>query len=291
MDAKLIFDAKAELGEGAIWEPRAQVLYWVDIERKTFNIFDPVNVSNKSFNTGERVGTVVPVDNTQVMLALQTGIVFMDIVTGNITPKKRTDIHLQHNKRFNDGKCDAAGRFWVGSLSVDGVHGVSSLYCLSADFDMLEKQDGISISNGIAWSLSGDMLYHIDTPQRKVYGYDFNPDTGDITNRRIVINTPEAIGFPDGMTIDSEGMLWIAFWDGFCVARFNPVTGALLQVVNVPVPKVTSCAFGGAKLDQLFITTASVEMSTDELDKYPLSGGLFIAEAGVSGIPAFSFKP
>jgi sugar lactone lactonase YvrE len=289
--ADLILDSKSLLGEGALWHPHHQKLYWVDIEGKQFHIYDPLTGRNKSYDTGKKVGTVVPLEDDTVLLALHDGIAALNTATGEITYRLETDIHQEHNRRFNDGKCDPHGRFWVGTLSMDGVRGVSSLYCIDSNFDIQEKITGVSISNGIIWSLDGNLMYYIDTPTQQIIQYDFDTHSGQIGNKKVIIEIAEEMGSPDGMTIDADGMLWIALWDGFAVVQYDPASGALLQTVNVAAPKVTSCAFGGKNLETLYITTARVEMTDDELEKYPLSGGVFSVKVNARGIPAHLFRP
>jgi sugar lactone lactonase YvrE len=290
MQAKLLLDAKSLLGEGSLWDWKSNRLYWVDIEGLTLNVYDPVAIENKVFGVGKRIGTVVPETQQSVLIALEDGIAALDLATGEIEYRVETDIHKQYNRRFNDGKCDPHGRFWVGTLSMDGKREVSSLYCIGPDFNIEEKITGVSISNGITWSLDGDSMYYIDTPTQQIVQYDFDKHAGHISNGRVIIEIPEEMGSPDGMTIDADGMLWIALWDGFAVVQYHPETGRLLQTVSVPAPKVTSCAFGGDNLDELFITTASVEMTDEELEKYPLSGGLFSVKVNARGVPAHVFR-
>jgi len=290
MRARLLIDAKSQLGEGAIWNNIEKKLYWIDIEGKLFNVFDPLTNINKSYDTLKRIGTVVPVDASQVLVALEDGLAAINLANGSITYLLDTDIHLTHNKRFNDGKCDHEGRLWVGTYSMSGIKGVSALYCITDSFDMEEKISDVSISNGIAWNEDGSLMYYIDTPTGQVVQYDFDRKSGNIANKKTIITIPKEQGEPDGMTIDSDGMLWVALWDGFGVGRFNPLTGEMIQKIDVPVPKVTSCAFGGDNLDILYITSARVEMTEDELEKYPLSGGLFMAKTSAKGVVAHHFK-
>jgi sugar lactone lactonase YvrE len=142
----------------------------------------------------------------------------------------------------------------------------------------------------MAWSPDDSYFYFIDSPLKRVDRYRFDACSGTITFDRPVVTIPEELGLPDGMTIDAEGMLWIAHWGGFCVCRWKPETGALLQRIDVPVPQVSSCTFGGENLDQLVITTASVDLSEEVLQKYPQSGHLFIAQPGVKGLLPNPFK-
>ncbi len=290
MSARLLIDAKSQLGEGAIWNNIEKKLYWVDIEGRLLNVFDPAMSINKSYPVSKRIGTVVPIDNKKVLVALEDGIATIDLTDGSIVYRLHTEIHLTHEKRFNDGKCDHAGRFWVGTHSMDGTRGVSALYCISSNFDMQEKISDVSISNGIAWNADSSLMYYIDTPTGQVVQYDFDRQNGSITNKRTIITIPKEQGEPDGMTIDSDGMLWIALWDGFGVGRFNPKTGEMIQKIDLPVPKVTSCAFGGEKLDMLYITSARVDMSEEELEQYPLSGGVFVVQTQVKGVEAHHFR-
>lgn len=289
MTAELIFDAKAKLGEGALWDDASGKLYWVDIEGGSFNIFNPVTSRNVAFSIGKRVGTVVPADSSHVLLAVEDGMAILNIETGDLSYRLRTGIHHE-GKRFNDGKCDPQGRFWVGSMSLNDIPAAGSLYCITEDFVLIEKVQGVSISNGIVWGVSGDVMYYIDTPTRQVVRYSFDPSNGEISEKTIVVHVPDGMGYPDGMAIDNEGMLWVALWGGFGVARFDPVTGKLLQKIYVPAPNVTSCAFGGKDLSTLYITTARVDVAEDELKKYPLSGGIFSVDMPVKGLPAVQFK-
>lgn len=290
MDAKLFYNAKAELGEGAIWSTINNKLYWVDIEGRCFNVLDPLTLENTVYPTGEKIGTVVPVNAEMVLVALENGLATINLSDGSINYRLKTTIHSTHSKRFNDGKCDHEGRLWVGTLSMEDIPCVSSLYCITNDFVLQEKVTGVSISNGITWNIDKNAMYYIDTPTSKVVKYKFDSSSGQISDAETIIEIPTEMGYPDGMTIDNDGMLWIALWDGFGVARFDPDTGTLLQKINVPAPKVTSCAFGGENLDTLFITTARVEMSKHALEKYPLSGSIFAAKTGVKGLPALPFK-
>ncbi len=285
---ELILDAKATLGEGAIWDARRGVLYWVDIEAGRLHQFDPANGSDRTFDLGQRLGTVVPRARGGVMLATQHGFAALDLVSGTLTFWADPEAHLPGN-RFNDGKCDPRGRFWAGTISLDRQPGAASLYCLEPDGTVRTMLRGVTNSNGIAWSLSQDTMYYIDTPTRQVTAFDYAPDTGEITHPRAVVTVPPELGKPDGMTIDAEGMLWIALWDGGCVSRWDPRTGRLLERLEVPARRVTSCAFGGEDLGDLYITTARVGLSEQELAEQPGAGGVFRVRPAVRGVPAFEF--
>ncbi|WP_114779315.1 SMP-30/gluconolactonase/LRE family protein [Botryobacter ruber] len=286
-EATLVLDAKATLGEGAIWHPEEKKLYWVDIEGKALHIFDPATNQDKQFPTSARIGTVVPVAGGCALVALQNGIHKMDTETGELTfitnPLQEPDI------RFNDGKCDPAGRFWVGTIALDAREGAAVLYRMRRDQSMQQMLDGVTNSNGICWSLDAKTMYYIDTPTLAVDAFDFDNISGKLSNRRTIIHIPKGEGQPDGMTIDAEGKLWVALHGGGAVTRWDPETGKLLQKVTVPAPNTTSCAFGGENLEVLYITTAREGLNEQELNQYPQSGGLFAVKPGVQGIPADFF--
>jgi sugar lactone lactonase YvrE len=191
--------------------------------------------------------------------------------------------------RTNDGGCDPAGRLWIGTMHRQFEKGNGSLYSVEHDFSVRKRLDNISISNGIVWSQDGKRMYFVDSPTQTVQSFLFDLETGDLLFEKIAISINKKIGTPDGMCMDEEGMLWIAQWGGFGVYRWNPLTGMMLDKIDLPVPQVSSCAFGGQNLDHLFITTARENMSSNDLKDYPLSGNVFIAMPGVRGIPVPKF--
>ena len=191
--------------------------------------------------------------------------------------------------RFNDGKCDPAGRFWVGTFDLEQKPHAGTLYRLDPDGSLHVMLRGITNSNGIAWSLDKKLMYYIDTPTLTVQAFDYDHATGAIANPRVIIRIPEGAGFPDGMTIDAEGKLWVALWGGGAVHRYHPATGALLQAVAVPAPYTSSCAFGGPDLKTLYITTARGGLSPEQLEEFPESGNVFAVEPGVAGVPALFY--
>ncbi len=290
MKAELLLDAKASLGEGALWNSKTNELYWVDIEKGILHIFNPQNQVNKSINVGQRIGTVVPTEEGNALVALEDGIYELDLKTEK---KKMLVARPEKNypdNRFNDGKCDPAGRFWVGTMSMKGIAKAGALYRLDNQGYIKKVYDSVTVSNGIVWSLDSTKMYYIDTPTREVKEFSYNAATGEATFTKVAVKIPEGAGYPDGMTIDSEGMLWIAMWEGYSVLRFSPLTGELLMKIEVPVARVTSCAFGGEKLDTLYITTASIGAKEEELQQYPYSGGLFVVKTGHTGITNFAYK-
>jgi len=192
-----------------------------------------------------------------------------------------------HVHRCNDGAADCRGRLWAGTMHRQHFNEAGTLYCIDTALQVHPKVPKVTISNGLVWSLDNTRLYYIDSPTRKIQSFLFEEASGAITFEKTVVEIPEHLGGPDGMTIDEEGMLWVAHWGGFGIYRWNPLTASLIEKIELPVPQVSSCAFGGPLLDHLIITTARENMSEDDLKKYPQSGDTFIVQPGVKGIPAF----
>lgn len=289
ISAECVCETKAVLGEGPSWLSSRKQVLWVDIESSLVCLFDPGKKENKTFAMGCHVGSVVPAANGDVVAATQKGFTRLELDSGNLTPLCDPEEHLPDN-RFNDGKCDPSGRFWAGTMGYDETQTSGSLYVLDENLKSRKILDGISISNGLAWTQDHRTMYYIDTPTMRVDAFDFDPIDSKIQNRRTAIRIPEGIGYPDGMTIDREGMLWICLWDGWAVTRWNPNTGEQLEKISLPVARATSCCFGGTDMDELYITSASTRLNESELEKQPLAGGLFRAKPGVSGLPPFLFN-
>jgi sugar lactone lactonase YvrE len=286
-DPELVLDAQALLGEGAIWNAALQCLHWVDIEAHRVFTFDPATGGNRACNVGQKVGTVVPRRAGGLMLALHEGFAALDLETARVQLLPRPPEHDPALARFNDGKCDPAGRFWAGTMVLQkGPNPPGKLYRLDPDGSMHVMVRGVSTSNGLAWSRDRRTLYYIDTPLLRVEAFDYDDATGAIANRRTVITIPPGIGRPDGSTLDAEGMLWIAMWEGWSVTRWNPHTGVMLQSIRLPVARVTSCAFGGRNLDTLYLTSARLGLTGRQLAAQPLAGGLFRLQPGVGGLRA-----
>ena len=288
LEAELEFDARATLGEGPCWDAGAQRLYWVDIEQNRLHSYDPATGRDQAIDVGQRIGVAVKRQAGGLVLGLKSGFYAFDPATAALEPLALPEAHLPGN-RFNDGKCDPAGRFWAGSLPLAEDHPGGSLYCLDVDLTVTRKIENITVSNGLAWSGDHRTMYFIDSPTRVVEAFDYDPATGAIANRRTVISIPGGWGYPDGMTINAENMLWVALWDGWAVTRWNPATGELIDKLALPVARVTSCAFGGPELDTLYITSARSRLSPEQLARQPLAGALFRCRPGVRGLEAWEF--
>ncbi|XID95864.1 SMP-30/gluconolactonase/LRE family protein [Paenibacillaceae bacterium WGS1546] len=281
--------AKSVLGEGPLWIPDEDQLVWVDIESGRIHLYAPGTGNYRSVAVGQRIGAVVKAEDGRMVCAMESGFAFLDLAGGGLEPIADPEAHLPGN-RFNDGKVDPAGRFWAGTMPMDGGGAAGSLYRLDGDGSVARMVGEIGCSNGLGWSPDGRTMYYIDTPTRRIDRFDYDAISGNIGNRRTAAVIPREHGYPDGMTVDAEGMLWVACWDGYGVSRIDPATGKLLERLELPVARVTSCCFGGESLDELYITSASVGLSEEQLRREPLSGSLFMHKPGVKGLPATEYK-
>jgi sugar lactone lactonase YvrE len=287
--AQLEYEIHSLLGEGAFWNYKSQELYWIDIDGKKLHIYDPDIKTNRSFPTPTRIGTVVPQTDTTAVIALEDGIYIINTENGNIEVLSDIEKEMTIN-RFNDGKCDPNGNLWVGSMHLEQAVPMGSVYKISATGETIKMIDSVTISNGIVWTKDATTMYYIDTPTQNIQAFDFDVVTSTLSNERTAVRVSEALGFPDGMAIDEEDMLWVGLWNGNAVGRFDPKSGELISRIEVPAHNVTSCAFGGENLDILYITTASVDMTEEEKVNYPLAGSLFVVDPGVKGVCSEFFK-
>lgn len=267
-------------GEGPIWWNQA--LYYVDIEGHKVHRYDPVDGSEKTWDVGQRVGTVVPRASGGLVIAGDHGLFFLDEETGALTAIADPEADKPDN-RFNDGKCSPDGRFFAGTISLVRKTGDAALYRLDPDLSLHPAYGPVTTSNGIVWTEDGKTVYYIDTPRREVLAFDYAE--GELTHPRVVIQTGHIDASPDGMAIDTNGHLWIAFCHGGCVSCFDPVDGNELRRVTLPCLETTACAFGGPNLEDLFITTG-VHKTAQETN----AGRLFVVRGlNVRGLPAHAF--
>ena len=282
------YETKSLLGEGAFWNYKTQELYWVDIEGKQLNIYNPTTKNNRSISMPSLIGTVVPYKENEAVVALVDGIYKVNLLTEEVTLLSDVEFNMPEN-RFNDGKCDPNGNLWVGSMHFEQSRPNASVYKVNEQGETIKMIDSVTISNGIVWTKDTKTMYYIDTPSANIMAYDFDPDTSTISNGRVAVKVSKEDGFPDGMTIDENDMLWVGMWNGNAIAHFNPKTGELIDKIKVPAHNVTSCAFGGKNLDILYITTSSLDMSEEEQKAYPLAGSIFKAKPGVKGVESCFF--
>jgi sugar lactone lactonase YvrE len=278
---EVVVASACELGEGPVWDARSGRIAWVDILGRNVHLHDPTTGATESIATPLDVGAIVPRRTGGFMAALQDGF----WVVGDGPPRRVASVSdARPEIRFNDGKCDPAGRFWAGTMAYDEVSPAGGLYRLDLDGSVARVLDGLTISNGLAWSGDGTTLYFIDTPTRRIDAFSYDADTGEIADRRTVIEIPRGAGWPDGMTIDVEDGLWVALWGGSALHRY--VAGRLDRVVPLPVSQPTSCAFGGPDLDVLYVTSARKGLDAAARRAEPLAGALFRLSPGVRGTPA-----
>ena len=285
----VVVEHRCLLGEGPVWDAKQQMLYWVDILNGAIHGYAPKNKMYTTIQLDQLIGAVALCTDGNFIAALQNGFALIDRASGEVKMIEDPEAHLPGN-RFNDGKCDSAGRFWAGTMALTEDAGAGSIYTIEKNVGVIKKINNVSISNGMAWSPDHGTLYYIDSPSFKVVAYDYDKTTGNISNERTIITITAVDGTPDGMTIDTEGMLWIAHWDGWQVTRWNPATGEKLFHFTLPVGRVTSCTFGGQSLEDLYITSARVGLTDEALESQPMAGALFvIPNCGFKGLPAFEF--
>lgn len=286
VDARVFVSDVSRLGEGPVWFDGR--LWWVDVEAGRLRSVDADGEDLRDHDLGRRLGASAPTSDGRFVVALEDGIGFFDPADGTVEIVVSPE-GAELRNRFNDGKCDLRGRFVAGTLNRQGGADLAALYSFSPDGGIEKILDPVSLSNGLAWTHDGGTLFYIDTPTREVAAFDYDLETGQMTARRVVVEVPEAMGFPDGMEIDVEGNLWVAHWGGGAVRCWSPITGECLAEVPVRCACPTSCAFGGADLATLFITSASSEFSGEESDVGSPAGSVFACRPGVAGYPVRTF--
>ncbi len=275
--------AAALLGEGPVWVGGEAALYWVDIKGLRLHRFDPASGEARCWPTPFRIGAIAPRADGGFVGASERGFVFIDAEISAFRVIADPEAHLPGN-RFNDGKLDTLGRFWAGTMDDAEETASGAIYRLDPSLRWSRQDSGYKITNGPAFSPDGRFLYHTDSALRTVYRYTLDGQgEGAARDKTVFARFGMADGYPDGMTVDQEGCLWVAFWDGWCVRRLSP-DGAPIGAVELPVQRPTSCVFGGPGFDQLFVTSATIGLDAAALAAQPLAGGLFVAAPGVRGI-------
>jgi sugar lactone lactonase YvrE len=278
-----VLAASALLGESPVWSPLEKALYWVDIKRPAIHRFHPATGATETWPMPEDVGCLVLRQQGGGVVALRTGIASIDFRTGEVCRLPGPTFEAP-DLRFNDGRCDRRGRFWVGTVHERRHAGTAALFRFDPDGRCSQMVSGVTVSNGIAWSPDNLVMYFADSWTRTIFQFDFDLDSGTLCNQRVFVELPRASGVPDGATVDSEGFLWSANFDGACLTRYAP-NGSIDRVIPMPVQRPTSCAFGGENLDILYVTSASFNLSEQQRAAAPLAGSLFAVDAGVKGLP------
>jgi len=286
--ANCVLPARAVLGEGACWFAAEQRLYWVDILKCEVHRFDPVTGNDEVRKTPCHVSMVQPTTRGDLVLATRDGIARMDFDSGRFTVLCNPEANVPGN-RFNDGKADPRGRLFAGTIAYDGSDKKAALWRIESDLSFTKLIDQVGNSNGLGWSPDQKTFYWTDTKTGCVFAFDYDANTGDITNRRVAVEVDKSIGRPDGLAVDAEGFLWTALWAGRGVTRWNPASGEMVDKVDCPAANCTCPAFGGANLDTLYFTTAQKGREEAEPSAEPEAGNLFAAKVGVKGLAGFAF--
>ena len=281
MKTEILFDVKATLGEGPAWDEKTQTLYWVDILGKRIYAGGEVLTELDDY-----IGCLAPTKNGHLIVGKRAS--FMDFDPATSQQTVLVTLPESATNRMNDGKCDPTGRLIAGTMDMNETDPTGSVYSYDGKSNRVLFRD-VTISNGMAWSPEHKTFYYIDTPTCEVRAYDYDVKTGEIANRRKAFDVPKSLGWADGMTSDTEGNLWIAMWGGAQVTRWNPNTGQLLEQIPIPALQSSCPVFGGKNRNELYVTSARKGMSESDLNKYPLSGGLFKVETKYEGMPTFEF--
>lgn len=284
--AECVLRSGSVLAEGPVWDIARRRLWWVDIERMELHCSDPCGWDDRAWTLADRIGFAVPTTRGDLIIGEGNRLARFNPDSGAVTVFCSVESEPAEN-RFNDAKCDSAGRLWAGTMAVSEAPARGRLHRIEASGRITQMLASLSISNGLAWSSDGRTMYHIDSPTGRVDAFDFEHETGAIENRRTVVRIEGAS--PDGMCIDNAGHLWVALWGGWGVACFDPATGAQVAKIEVPVEAVTSCCFGGEDGGDLFITTASRDVTAANRDRQPLAGSIFVVRPDATGAPPHLF--
>ncbi len=287
MEPELVLRLGRDLLEGPVWDDARDILHFVDIPSGAIFSWSRRTRELDSVTVGQAVGAVVLRANGGMVAAVRDGIAAVD-PSGALTWIAPIEKDVPDNL-MNDAKCDPLGRLWAGTLADDEREGAGALYRIDADHSWQAQLTGTTVSNGMAWDSDGKVMYYVDSATRGVDAFDFDVESGTISGRRRVVEIDEGEGVvPDGLTIDADGFLWVAVWGGGAVRRYSP-SGALDGEIRLPVSQVTSCAFGGPSLDELYVTTAALGLTAEAREREPLAGSLFRCRPGVVGLPAERF--
>jgi sugar lactone lactonase YvrE len=281
---ELVVVAHASLGEGPLWDPERKLLWWVDILGGIVHAFDPASGQDQAIEVGQAVGAVVLRRDGSLFVFAENAILTLEPATGRISTALEFPVETPR-RRSNDAKADPSGRVWFGRMTWDHAPGAASLCRLDADMTISTLFEGLAIPNGMAWTADGRTMYFAESASQKVFAYDFDANLGSPTAAREFYDvSPVTSAVPDGLTLDAEGCMWLGTWTGRSVVRISPA-GEMIDRIELPVSQVTSCAFGGPDLADLYITTAREDFTADDDVREPLAGCLFRVRPGVRGLP------
>ncbi len=282
-DVQVAVKAEALLGEGPVWDDRAGILYWVDIKGKRLHTLSPATNGTRDIPLSIETGAVAPRTKGGLIAATRTGFSYLDPDTGRLIDIADPEEDLPTN-RFNDGAIDASGNFVAGSMDDLETNPTGTVYRLSPSGDVTTLFGGFVVCNGPAFSADGRTLFFSNSAARELLSFPYDPVDGSVGEPIVFARIEEAHGYPDGLTVDADGGVWCAHWDGGRITRFA-ADGTVDRIVELPVPLVTSCAFGGMNYGTLYVTSARWRMDADRLERFPLSGSLFAVDVGVKGFP------
>lgn len=271
------------LGEGPYWSQRQQRLYYVDIKAPVLNWVDPKDNGTGSIDLTAPLCSLAEREDGRFICTGYAGYQYLYPDTGKVSFLTNPESKIPDN-RFNDGAVDRAGRYWAGTISQTKAPVAGALYSLEPDGAAMRRADGLHGTNGLGWNPDNTLMYVVESWNYRVLVYDFDLMSGQLSNQRVFATIPASLGKPDGLTVDAEGCVWVAIWDGAVLLRFD-AAGQVARTITLPVPRPTSLCFGGAGLDQLFITTARFGLSPSQIQSAPLSGTLLRVDVGTSGIP------
>lgn len=290
MKAELLHQIQCTLGEGPVYDSERSELLWVDIDEHCIHFLKDKDGSVETKVFEEMIGFCVPGQGDRYVIGLESGFYLWDRKMHTISLIDDPEAGKKKN-RINDGKVDPFGNIWGGTMNHhDESERAGNLYRIRQGQGAEKMLTGIYVSNGLAWNEDLERMYYIDSGKRAIEVYHYNKDTDVLSPPLETLPIDHELGFPDGMTIDKDGMLWVAHWDGYAIGRYHPVTGQLITKIEIPAPRVTSCTFGGQDHSTLFVTTARKGLSPELLKAYPLSGSVFKIHTNSSGLPCCKFK-
>ncbi|WP_336965299.1 SMP-30/gluconolactonase/LRE family protein [Sphingobium aquiterrae] len=282
---ELVADVAADIGEGPIWDDQTGTLIFVDSTIGRIYRLDPSSGALTSIDAGQEIGAAIPRRSGGLVASGRDGLLAVGD-DGSIELLVPIEKDLDH--RMNDAKCDARGRLWSGTFSMAFERGAGSLYRVGAGLEPNKMLGDVFVSNGMGWSPDDSIFYYVDTGARAIDAFDYDIETGEISNRRRFLDIPRPAGLPDGMAVDAEGCLWVALYLGGAVRRFSP-EGVCLGAISLPMARVTSCNFGGPQLEELYITTANQLIHDDGRPHEPHAGATYRCRPGVRGLPSHRF--
>jgi sugar lactone lactonase YvrE len=275
-----IENSQCILGEGPFYKEDENALYWTDIKDFRLYKYDVSTKEVEYFQFTKAIGSFVFTSEDKILATSNDGYEYLDLKSKEITSLLNPEEDLPSN-RFNDGKCDAKGRYFAGTMDNNEEEITGSLYCLTKN-KIEKKENNLFISNGLGWNKNSSKFYLTDSPKRTIYVYDYDLETSKMSNKKTFAIVNEEDGYPDGLCLDDEDHIWSAHWAGSKITRYKP-DGSIERIIDMPVPNVTSCCFGGKDFKTLFITSAQKGLSAKELQEAPLSGSTFILETNIKG--------